>query len=244
MSLPKLNVPVYEAILPSTESVIKYRPFLVKEEKILMTAMEAGDNTTMQTAVKQIITNCVQEKINVNNLPTFDLEYLFLRLRAKSVGEEITVGLQPWGCPQNEGKLCKFTTEVKINLEEIKVEKNKEHSNKIMLNDEIGVMMSYPNLDVMKQFKETASESEIGMKLMKDSISMIFTEEETHERDSFSEEELDDFIDSLTSDQFAKLKDFFDTMPQLKHVAKYTCNTCGEEKETTIQGLDSFFGSA
>ena len=101
MSLPKLNVPVYEAILPSTESVIKYRPFLVKEEKILMTAMEAGDNATMQTAVKQIITNCVQEKINVNNLPTFDLEYLFLRLRAKSVGEEITVGLQPWGCPQN-----------------------------------------------------------------------------------------------------------------------------------------------
>ena len=101
MSLPKMNVPVYEAILPSTESVIKYRPFLVKEEKILMTAMEAKDNATMQTAIKQIITNCVQEKINVNNLPTFDLEYLFLSLRAKSVGEEITVGLQPWGCPQN-----------------------------------------------------------------------------------------------------------------------------------------------
>ena len=244
MSLPKMNVPVYEAILPSTESVIKYRPFLVKEEKILMTAMEAKDNATMQTAVKQIITNCVQEKIDVENLPTFDLEYLFLRLRAKSVGEEITVGLQPWGCPQNEDKLCKFTTEVSINLEEVKVVKDKEHTNKIMLNDDVGIMMSYPNLDVMKQFAENASESEIGMKLMKNSISMIFTEEETHEKNSFTEEELDEFIESLTSDQFVKLRQFFDTMPQLKHVAKYTCNTCGEEKETTIQGLESFFGSA
>jgi len=244
MSLPKLNVPVYEAILPSTESVIKYRPFLVKEEKILMTAMEAKDNATMQNAVNQIISNCVQGKIDVEKLPTFDIEFLFLRLRAKSVGEEVTLGLQPWPCSQNEGDLCKFTTEVKINLEEVKVEKSEKHTNKIMLNDEIGVMMTYPNLNIMKEFKETASESEVGMKLMKDSISMIFTEEETHERDSFSEEELDDFIDSLTSDQFAKMRDFFDTMPSLKHVAKYTCNTCGEEKETTIQGLDSFFGSA
>ena len=173
MSLPKMNVPVYEAILPSTESVIKYRPFLVKEEKILMTAMEAKDNATMQTAVKQIITNCVQEKIDVENLPTFDLEYLFLRLRAKSVGEEITVGLQPWGCPQNEDKLCKFTTEVSINLEEVKVVKDKEHTNKIMLNDDVGIMMSYPNLDVMKQFAENASESEIGMKLMKNSVQKV-----------------------------------------------------------------------
>ena len=244
MSLPKLNVPVYEAILPSTESVIKYRPFLVKEEKILMTAMEAGDNAAMQTAVRQIITNCVQEKIDIESLPTFDIEYLFLRLRAKSVGEEVTIGLQPWGCPQNDGKLCKFTTEVSVNLEEVKVEKTENHTNKIMLTDSIGIMMSYPSLEVLNQFKETATESEIGMKLMKDAISMIFTEEETHERDSFTEEELDDFIDSLTSDQFVKLREFFDTMPSLKHTAKYTCKTCGEEKETTIQGLDSFFGSA
>ena len=244
MSLPKLNVPVYEAILPSTESVIKYRPFLVKEEKILMTAMEAEDNETMQTAVRQIIANCVQEKLDVDKLPTFDIEFLFLRLRAKSVGEELTIGLQPWGCPQNDGELCKFTTEVKINLEEIKVEKTESHSNKIMLTDGVGIMMSYPSLDVMKKFKEKSSETEIGMTLIKDSISMIFTEEETHEKDSFSETELDEFIDSLTSDQFVKLREFFDTMPSLKHTAKYTCKTCGEEKETTIQGLDSFFGSA
>ena len=152
--------------------------------------------------------------------------------------------MQPWGCPQNDGELCKFTTEVKINLEEIKVEKTESHSNKIMLTDGVGIMMSYPSLDVMKKFKEKSSETEIGMTLIKDSISMIFTEEETHEKDSFSETELDEFIDSLTSDQFVKLREFFDTMPSLKHTAKYTCKTCGEEKETTIQGLDSFFGSA
>ena len=244
MSLPKLNVPVYEAVLPSTETVIKYRPFLVKEEKILMTAMEAGDNNTVSLAVKQIINNCVQENIDVERLPTFDIEYLFLRLRAKSAGEEVTIGLQPYPCPQNEGDLCKFTTEVLINLEEVNVEKNKEHSNKIMISEDIGILMEYPNLEAMKGFKENVSEMNVGMKLIKDSISMIFTKEETYERDSFTDKELDEFIDSLTSDQFIKIQSFFDTMPTLKHTAKYTCKTCGEEKETTIQGLESFFGSA
>ena len=103
MSLPKMNVPVYEAILPSTESVIKYRPFLVKEEKILLTAMESKDDKTITNAVKQIIRNCVQGELDVDRLPTFDIEYIFLRLRAKSVGEEVTIGLRPWGCPQNKG---------------------------------------------------------------------------------------------------------------------------------------------
>ena len=242
MSLPKLNVPVYEAILPSTETVIKYRPFLVKEEKILMTAMEAGDNKTISNAVNQIINNCVLGDIDVDKLPTFDIEYLFLRLRAKSVGEEVTIGLQPWGCPQNEGDLCKFTTEVSINLEDIKVEKDNNHTNKIMLSDDIGIIMKYPNLEDLKKIKSDASETELGMSMMKDSINMIFTQQETHERDSFTEEELDDFIDGLTSDQFLKIRQFFDTMPTLKHTAKYTCKTCGEEKETTIQGLESFFG--
>ena len=106
MALPKLNVPEYEAILPSTEKVIKYRPFLVKEEKILLTALEDETGKALPPAVNQIINNCVQGKLDVENLPTFDIEYLFLRLRAKSVGEEVTIGLRPWGCSENEGKLC------------------------------------------------------------------------------------------------------------------------------------------
>ena len=240
MSLPKLNVPVYETVLPSTEKVIKYRPFLVKEEKVLLTAMEDGKTETIMNAVKQVLKNCIQSKIDLDKLPTFDLEFLFLRLRAKSVGEEVTIGLKPWGCPQNNGELCNKTTEVKVNLEEVKVIKDEKHSSKIMLDDNVGIKMRYP--DISKINIDTGNDMETGMKMIHQSIDMIFTSEETHERDTISEKELEDFIDSLNTEQFAKIRTFFDTMPQLKHTAKYTCSTCGEEKETTITGLNSFFG--
>ena len=238
MALPKLNVPVYEAILPSTEKVIKYRPFLVKEEKLLLTAQESGEDAVLP-AVKQIIKNCIQGEIDVDNMPIFDIEFLFLRLRAKSVGEEITIGLKPWGCPQNNGELCKFTTEVTINLEEIKCVKDKKHTSKIMLDDKVGIMMKYPDIS---QMGIKGSEIEMGMKIIKNCISMIFTQEETHEKDSFTDKELDEFIDSLNSKQMEGINNFFETMPTIKHTAKYTCKTCDEEKETTIQGLQSFFG--
>ena len=124
MALPKLNVPVYEAVLPSTEKVIKYRPFLVKEEKLLLTAQESGEDAVLP-AVKQIIKNCVQGELDVDNMPIFDIEYLFLRLRAKSVGEEVTLGLKPWGCPNNKGELCEKTTKV---IKEMKVDVLKKFS--------------------------------------------------------------------------------------------------------------------
>ena len=238
MALPKLNVPVYETILPSTEKVIKYRPFLVKEEKLLFTAQESGEEAVLP-AVKQIIKNCVQGELDVDNMPLFDIEYLFLRLRAKSVGEEITIGLKPWGCPQNNGELCEFTTEVPINLEEINCVKDKTHTSKIMLDDKIGIMMKYPDIS---QLNLEGSENEMGMRVIKKCIDMIFTEEETHERDSFTDKELDDFIDSLNTKQMDKIRNFFETMPTLKHTVKYKCKTCDEEKETTVQGLQSFFG--
>ena len=237
MALPKLNVPVYEAILPSTEKVIKYRPFLVKEEKLLLTAQESGDDAVLP-AVKQIIKNCVHGEVDVDNMPIFDIEYVFLRLRAKSVGEEITLGLKPWGCPQNDGELCKFTTEVSVNLEEIKCVKDKKHTSKIMLDDKIGIMMTYPNIS---QVGIKGSDSEMGMNIIKSCIKMIFTEEETFESDSFADKELDEFIDSLNTKQMEKIRDFFNTMPTLKHTVKYKCKTCNEEKETTVQGLNSFF---
>jgi len=238
MALPKLNVPVYEAILPSTEKVIKYRPFLVKEEKLLLTAQESGEEAVLP-AVKQIIRNCVQGELDVDNMPIFDIEYLFLRLRAKSVGEEVTLGLKPWGCPQNNGELCEFTTEVPINLEEIKCVKDKKHTSKIMLDDKIGIMMKYPDIS---QVGMKGSETEMGMKVISNCVKMIFTEEETHERDSFTDKELDEFVDSLNTKQLDNIRNFFETMPTLKHTVKYNCKTCGEEKETTIQGLQSFFG--
>ena len=240
MALPKLNVPVYEAILPSTEKVIKYRPFLVKEEKILLTALEADDTKALSGAVKQIVNNCVQGELDVDKLPTFDIEYLFLRLRAKSVGEKVTIGLKPYECPKNENRLCENTTQVEINLEEVKVDKNKAPSSKIMLDDKIGIKMKYPDINT---FNLTGTTSEAaGMDIIKGCVDMVYTEEETHERDSFTDEELDEFIDSLNSQQFKLIKDFFDNMPVLKHTVKYKCETCGEKKETILQGLNSFFG--
>jgi len=240
MALPKLNVPVYETILPSTEKVIKYRPFLVKEEKLLLTALEGGTGNEMPAAIKQIINNCVQTELDVDNLSTFDIEYLFLRLRAKSVGEEVTIGLKPYPCGQNDGKLCEKTTEVKINLEEVKVTKNEKHTNKIMLDDKIGVIMDYPNSSSLEKIE--GDNFTVGMNLIKSSIKMIFTAEQTHERDSFNDEDLNEFLDSLNSDQFQSIRQFFDTMPKLSHTVKYTCSTCGEKKETILEGLSSFFG--
>ena len=240
MALPKLNVPVYEAILPSTEKVIKYRPFLVKEEKLLLTALEADDSKALSSAVKQIVNNCVQGELDVDNLSTFDIEYLFLRLRAKSVGEKVTVGLRPWGCPKNEGKLCENSTSVEINLEEVKVDKSTASSSKIMLDDKIGIKMKYPDIDSVNIIGTSSDAA--GMDIIRGCVDMIFTEEETHERDSFTDKELDEFIDSLNSQQFKLIKDFFDNMPILTHTVKYKCETCGEKKETTLTGLNSFFG--
>jgi hypothetical protein len=230
MSLPKLSVPVYETILPSTEKVIKYRPFLVKEEKVLLTAMEDGSQTSLMDAIKTIIKNCVQGKIDVDRLPLFDIEYLFLQLRSKSVGEKTEIGLK---CTTTE---CDGVTDISINMDEIKVTKPEGHNRKIMISDEVGVVMSYPVI------KTAGITEEDGMKIVKDCIEMIFTEEETHERDSFKSKELDEFIDSMDTKQFGKIKEFFDTMPKLQHTINYKCVKCGEDKETTLQGLDSFFG--
>ena len=242
MSLPKLKAPVYEAKLPSTNKVIKYRPFLVKEEKILLTAMESDDEKVITNAVKQIIKNCIQGNIKVEDLPTFDIEYLFLRLRAKSVGEKVTVGLRPYPCSENGGDLCDHTTQVEIDLDKVKVTKNKDHSTKIMLDDDIGIVMEYPDNSVLTSLTKNDNNTETGISIIKNCIKMIFTKEETFEKDSFNDKELDEFIDSLNSEQFVQIQTFFETMPKLTHTAKYKCGTCGESKETKIEGLNSFFG--
>ena len=230
MSLPKLNTPVYEAILPSTDKVIKFRPFLVKEEKVLLTAMEDGSQTALMNAIKTILKNCVQGNLDVERLPLFDIEYLFLKLRSKSIGEISEIGLK---CTDTE---CGGVNQISINMDEIEVNKPEGHNRKIMISDEVGVMMSYPVI------KTAGITEEDGMAIVKDCIEMVFTEEEQHERDSFTSKELDEFIESMDTKQFGKIKEFFDTMPKLQHTINYKCEKCGEDKEVTLQGLDSFFG--
>ena len=230
MPLPKLNTPVYEAILPSTEKVIKFRPFLVKEEKVLLTAMEDGSQTALMNAIKTILKNCIQGEINVDRLPLFDIEYLFLKLRSKSIGEVSEIGLK---CT-TEG--CDCVTQLSVNLDEIEVTKPEGHNRKIMISDEIGVMMSYPVM------KTEGIVEEDGMAIVKDCIEMIFTNDETHERDSFSSKELDEFIDSMDSKQFAMIKEFFDTMPKLTHTVKVKNPKTKKTSEVKLTGLNDFFG--
>ena len=230
MALPKLNVQIHETILPSTEGVIKFRPFLVKEEKVLLTALEDTSPESMIKAVKSIITNCVQDPLDVDKLPLFDLEYIFLQLRGKSVGEVIEIGIK---CPK-----CKTSVPTSINIDDIKVIKPEGHDRKVMITDEVGIMLSYPVITTQ------GIEDADGMKIIKDCIDMIFTEKETHEKGSFTNEELDSFIDSMDTKQFTKIRDFYESMPKLKHVVKLDCPKCKEEggQTVTLEGLNSFFG--
>lgn len=232
MSLPKLNVTIHETVLPSTDTVIKFRPFLVKEEKLLLTAMEDPSQSSMLNAVKAIIDSCVQEKLDVEKLPIFDIEYLFLQLRAKSVGEIVEVGIK---CPE-----CNFSIPTEINTEEIKVSKPEGHSRKIMITDEIGVMLSYPVIAT------EGLRDEDGLEIIKDCIDMIFTKEETHEKGSFSDEDLTEFVESMDTKQFSKIRNFFEGMPKISHDVKLNCPQCKEKGEkgehtVTLQGLASFF---
>jgi len=236
MALPKIQTPTYELNLPSSNEVVKFRPFLVKEEKILMMAQEAGDTNSMMNGVKQIIQNCIisPADMKMETMPMFDLEYVFLKLRSKSVGENVKVGL---ACDE-----CDATTQVDINLDEVKVDKPKDHDPKIMLNDQIGITMKYPRVETMEGLGEIGGIEE-GFSVIKRCVETIFTTDgEVHELRDATEKEADEFFESLTSDQFQKIRDFFDSMPKLSHEVKFKCTGCKKENVRTLEGMASFFG--
>ena len=231
MALPKIQTPTYELNLPSSNEVVKFRPFLVKEEKILMMAQEAGDTNSMMNGVKQIIQNCIvsPSDMKLETMPMFDLEYIFLKLRSKSVGENVKVGLV---CDD-----CDATTQVDINLDEVKVDKPKDHDPKIMLNDQIGITMKYPRVDTMEGLGDAGGIEE-GFSVIKRCVETIFTTDgEVHELRDATEKEADEFFESLTSDQFQKIRDFFDSMPKLSHKVKFKCTGCKKENVRTSQKI-------
>tara|TARA_Y100000310_G_scaffold2428_1_gene3149 strand:+ start:268 stop:978 length:711 start_codon:yes stop_codon:yes gene_type:complete len=236
MALPKLQTPTYELKLPSSNAVVKFRPFLVKEEKILMMAQEAGDTNSMMNGVKQIIENCIisPSDMKMDTMPMFDLEFIFLKLRSKSVGENVKVGLV---CDD-----CDATTQVDINLDEVGIDKPKDHDPKIMLNDQIGITMKYPRVDTMEGIGEVGGIEE-GFNVIKRCVETIFTTDgEVHELRDATEKEADEFFESLTSDQFQKIRDFFESMPKLSHEVKFKCTGCEKENVRTLEGMASFFG--
>lgn len=231
MALPKINAPTYELTIPSIDQQVTYRPFLVKEEKILLMANQDEDDTQgMIRAMRQIINNCIlTANFDSENLPLFDIEYIFLKLRAKSVGEKSEVGYQ---CPE-----CESVNKVIINLEEVQVIKNENHTNQIQLDERIGVILKYPDMYSITN----STEIEDIMGILCKCIDMIYDGDEVHDASEYDLEEIINFVDSLTQDQFQKMQNFFETMPKLSHDIDYNCSKCGHEQILVIEGLQNFF---
>jgi len=236
--LPKIVAPSYELELPSTEETIQYRPFLVKEEKLLVIALESEDTKQITTAIKTVIKNCILTKnIKVEALPTFDIEYLFLNIRGKSVGEELEVNII---CP-DDGET---QVPVKINLDDIKVQKNEEHTNKIKIDNSIMMEMKYPSLEqfIKNNFDFTNKNAmDQSFDLIASCIDKIFTEDEVWSTADVTKKELTDFLESMNSSQFKEIEKFFETMPKLSHKIKVKNPKTEVESEVILEGLASFF---
>jgi hypothetical protein len=232
MTLPKIVTPTYELEIPSSKEKITYRPFLVKEEKILLLAQESEKDSEMLLALKQIINNCTYEKVEVEKLPMFDLEYIFLQIRAKSVGEVVDLKLL---C-EDDGETY---ADVQVNLDEIDVEFTEGHSNSIQLTDEVGIIMSYPQINMMDLSSDSGTENVFG--IIKNSINQITEGETVYERADFTEKDINEFLDSLTTEHFKLIQEFFETMPRLRHEVKFKNPKTKKQNKITLEGLNSFF---
>lgn len=236
--LPKLDVPYYELELPSNKRIIKFRPFLVKEEKLLLMAVESGEQHEYVKAAKQILTNCIlDEDIVVGDLPSFDIEYVFLNLRAKSVNE---ISEMTYTCNNivEDGKECGNEMKLSVNLTEVTIDIPEDHSSKIELTDKIGVQMKYPKLDYAL---EGVTDFESAMNLILNSVDYIWDENEVYYAKDMQKQELSDFIDGLTPTQFKKIEHFFEQIPKLKKDYQLTCKKCGFVHNISFNGLSDFF---
>ena len=239
MPLPKIATPTYSLVLPSTEKEINFRPFLVKEEKLLVLALETEDTKQITTAIKAVIKNCIQTKgIKVETLPTFDIEYLFLNIRGKSVGESLDVNII---CPDDE----KTNVPVTIDLDDIQVKKTEGHSNKVKLDNTLMMELKYPSLDEFIKsnfdFKDENA-MEQSFNLIASCIDKIYNEEEVWVAADCTKKEIKEFLESMNSSQFKKIEEFFTTMPKLSHTIKVKNPNTKVESEVVLEGLASFFG--
>jgi len=236
MALPKLDVPIYEMVVPSTDEKIKYRPFLIKEEKILLIAMESGENKDIIQAVKQIVSECTFNKLKLGDMPMFDVEFMFLNIRAKSVGEISKLKVL---CQDDKVTYAN----VEVDLSKIEVQVEDDHTNKIELSDEMGVIMKYPSIDSFS----TAGIAEITASNMLDvivaCIAQIYDKkgEEVYDSKDSTQKELVDFVEQLNTKQFQEVQKFFDTMPKLRHEMKVKNPKTKKESKVVLTGLSDFF---
>ena len=238
MPLPKIATPSYELELPSTGETIQYRPFLVKEEKLLVIALESEDTKQITTAIKTVIKNCILTKnIKVESLPTFDIEYLFLNIRGKSVGEDLDVNII---CP-DDGET---EVTVNINLDDIQVQKKDDHTNRIKLDDTLMMEMKYPSLEQFIKNNFDFSDKNAmdqSFDLIASCVDKIYNEDEVWSAADVTKKELNEFLESMNSSQFKDIEKFFETMPKLSHVIKVKNPNTKVESEVVLEGLASFF---
>jgi hypothetical protein len=245
--LPKIDVPIYELKLVSTKNPIRFRPFLVKEQKLLLMAQEAinsenGDSETVMSTVKQVINNCVLSEIDIDELPLFDIEYLFLNLRARSIGEDIKISYRCANTVTNEEgeeKKCNHISQYDINLLDIKPEIRVGLENKIEINEKMGMLLKYPRINSLKDVNFDNEESILN--LIINCIEGIYDEETIYYAKDVERAELVDFIDSLPTTVLEKVKQFFMEMPKIKKEFKFNCVKCGYEEDILLEGLNSFF---
>ena len=236
MALPKLNTPTYLLVLPSTGEEVKFRPFLVKEQKLLMLAQESENNKEMLDTVVKIVSSCTFNKVDPTHSPLFDIEYVFLKLRAKSVGENVEVTLL---CPDDEET---YTTK-KINLDEIEIEVDESHSNEIQLTEQIKLIMKYPQMSDMNQIN-TQDNSQINLvfSVLKHCILEVQDGDTSYQKVDISDKDLEEFIDSFDTEQFEKIMTFFETMPKLREKVEVTNPKTQVTSEIVLEGLESFLG--
>tara|TARA_B100000212_G_C27341079_1_gene519240 strand:+ start:249 stop:944 length:696 start_codon:yes stop_codon:yes gene_type:complete len=231
MAIPKIVTPTYECELPSTKQKIKYRPFLVKEEKVLLVALESDNDNSIQDAIIQVLQNCVMTDIKVDKLPIFDFEYLYLKVRAKSVGEVVNLKLK---CPDDE----KVLVDHALNLDDLQVKFNPDHKKEISFEKDYGIVMKYPTV---KEFKQDQNPSEASFSLVKDCLAMIYKGEETYDRGNIEDKELDEWIETLTPAQYKLILNWFKTMPKIEHTITYTNPKSEKEFKLKLQGIKDFF---
>jgi hypothetical protein len=239
MPLPKISAPTYELELPSTGKKIRYRPFLVREEKILIMALESEDMKQITSAIVQILNDCILTRgVKIKELSTFDIEYLFLNIRAKSVGESVEVNVT---CP-DDGET---SVQMEIDIDTIKVQKDKNHKNIIKLDDTLSMKLKYPSLDQFVEnnfeYNDETNDVNKSMTMIASCIEMVYDSEESWNASDCTKKELEEFIEQLNSKQFKEIEEFFTTMPKLSHTIKVKNPNTGVESEVVLEGLASFF---
>lgn len=239
MALPVQSTPTYTLEIPSSKETLKYRPFLVKEQKALLLAQQSEDTKVMVDTLKSVIKSCAQSKLDVEKLAVFDLEYVFSQIRAKSVGENVELFFYCDTCDDENAKV-----KISIDLTKLKVEHFAGHDAKIPLFDDVGVVMKYPNINVVNNIEKIgnlSSEVDLVFDIIIECIEYIYDTSEIYHAKEQSKKELADFINNLTAEQFEKIENFFETMPKLRKSVDYRCPVCQKEHHKTLEGLNNFF---